>query len=211
MCIRDSLYGVLFGTGLAISGMCNPGKIIGFLALNENWDPSLIFVMVSAVGINLVTFQLILKKRESPVLLGKFPSPKSEFDLPVIVGPCIFGIGWGISGLCPGPGMLNFFILPQGFIFIIALAIGQFIGAKLIVPLLTPAPAQTPTSQPLTQSQQYFWGFGAVSYTHLRAHETSLHLVCRLLLEKKKKTKHQLHTNHPQHQQSSFPHNDPLI
>eukprot|EP00831_Metopus_contortus_P028434 TRINITY_DN23629_c0_g1_i2.p1 TRINITY_DN23629_c0_g1~~TRINITY_DN23629_c0_g1_i2.p1 ORF type:complete len:135 (+),score=28.98 TRINITY_DN23629_c0_g1_i2:57-461(+) len=51
----------------------------------------------------------------------------------------------------------------------------------------------------------------SVSYTHLRAHETSLHLVCRLLLEKKKKTKHQLHTNHPQHQQSSFPHNDPLI
>eukprot|EP00829_Urostomides_striatus_P012910 TRINITY_DN3455_c0_g1_i5.p2 TRINITY_DN3455_c0_g1~~TRINITY_DN3455_c0_g1_i5.p2 ORF type:complete len:142 (-),score=31.87 TRINITY_DN3455_c0_g1_i5:60-485(-) len=123
MCIRDR---------------CNPHKIINFLALDKDWDPSLIFVMASALGINLITFQLILRNMEKPFFLGKFPEIKQEFDVPVIVGPIIFGIGWGISGLCPGPGMLNLFILPQGFAFIISLALGNVIASKIIIPMLTP-------------------------------------------------------------------------
>ncbi len=131
------LIGAIFGTGLAVSGMCNPRKIVGFLTIDpDTWDPSLIFVMVSAVGINLVTFQLILRKAKAPLLQGKFQSPKSEFDVPVIVGPILFGIGWGISGLCPGPGMLNLFMLPQGFLFVAALAAGMQIATRVVVPLL---------------------------------------------------------------------------
>eukprot|EP00829_Urostomides_striatus_P014682 TRINITY_DN441_c0_g1_i5.p1 TRINITY_DN441_c0_g1~~TRINITY_DN441_c0_g1_i5.p1 ORF type:complete len:381 (-),score=68.83 TRINITY_DN441_c0_g1_i5:18-1160(-) len=145
--------GSLFGIGLAVSGMCNPYKIMGFLCLNNNWDPSLIFVMISAIGINLVTFHLILK-REKPLLQGKFPTIKKEFDPQVIIGPTIFGIGWGISGLCPGPGMLGFFILPQGFVFVISLAIGNITATKLILPMFASKPNQqtASTKEPLTKA-----------------------------------------------------------
>ena len=139
--------GAFFGVGLAVSGMCNPSKIVAFLSINDNWDLSLIFVMMSAVGINLVTFQLILRNYEAPVFSGKFPSVKSEFDLPVIVGPILFGIGWGIAGLCPGPGMLGLFLLPQGFLFVAALAIGQVLASKVVLPLMTPRTTGTATEK----------------------------------------------------------------
>ncbi len=150
--VLSYLVGVLFGAGLAISGMCNPRKILGFLTLGDDWDPTLIFVMASAIGINLITFQLILHLRESPVLLPKFASPKKEFDVPVIVGPIIFGIGWGISGLCPGPGMLSLFTIPMGCVFLVCLAAGQLVGDKLVVPLLTPKPTDK-ESQPLANAE----------------------------------------------------------
>jgi uncharacterized membrane protein YedE/YeeE len=141
--VLSLIVGLLFGVGLALSGMCNPKKIVAFLTLDDKWDPSLIFVMISAVGINLITFQLMLHNMEKPKWQGKFPAPKSEFDLPVILGPIIFGLGWGISGLCPGPGMINLLLLPQGFIFILSLALGQMIAGKLIMPFLSPDAGHT--------------------------------------------------------------------
>ena len=134
------ILGVLFGIGLAISGMCNPHKILAFLTLDANWDPSLLFVMISAVGLNLLTFQLIYHYLEKPLLLGKYSTIKSELDWCVIVGPIVFGVGWGVSGLCPGPGILNLFLLPQGFLFILSLSAGQLISGKLILPRFGPEP-----------------------------------------------------------------------
>jgi len=141
------IIGMFFGGGLAVSGMCNPQKIIGFLSIQDGWDLSLIFVMVSAIGINLIAFQLILKFMEKPIFQGKWPTSKNEFDIPVIIGPLIFGLGWGISGLCPGPGILNLFLLPQGFLFVFALACGQLLAGKIILPFLNPPSAAVAESK----------------------------------------------------------------
>ena len=84
-------------------------KIIGFLTLNSDWDPSLMFVMVGALGVNVVTYHFIVK-RDSPLLTENWSLPKTDaIDTRLIVGAGIFGLGWGLSGLCPGPGMIVFF------------------------------------------------------------------------------------------------------
>ena len=104
------VYGLLFGVGLVIAGMCRVSKIIYFLTIDKDlWDPSLAFVMGAAVAINVVTFHLILK-REKPTILEKFELPKNtKIEVKLIAGAAIFGLGWGIGGLCPGPGMVTFF------------------------------------------------------------------------------------------------------
>ena len=95
--------GVIFAVGLALAGMTQPAKIIGFLDVFGNWDPSLVFVLASAVGVYYITFQLVIK-RKSPILAPRFMVPtRSDLDLRLIAGGILFGIGWGISGLCPGP------------------------------------------------------------------------------------------------------------
>ncbi len=100
------LFGVLFAVGLSISGMVNPDKVIGFLDIFGNWDYSLAFVMGGAVGVNLVLFPLILKKK--PILSELFHLPtKSDLESNLIVGSAIFGVGWGVAGVCPGPGIVN--------------------------------------------------------------------------------------------------------
>lgn len=121
------LVGVLFGAGLMISGMCRMSKIIGFLIIDANrWDPSLAFVMVSAVGINLLTFRSILS-RATPVHGVKFEvtNPRANPDAKLVGGAAIFGLGWGLSGLCPGPGMINLFLLTHAVFWILGLAVGQ--------------------------------------------------------------------------------------
>jgi uncharacterized membrane protein YedE/YeeE len=121
--------GLIFGAGLVISGMCRITKIMGFLTINANWDPSLIFVMMSAVAINVVTFNHILTKVPSPTMLppnSKYSvPPRGVIDMRLLGGAAIFGLGWGISGLCPGPGVICFFILDKAFVWVICLAIGQ--------------------------------------------------------------------------------------
>lgn len=97
------LSGILFGIGLALSQMTNPEKVIGFLDLTGNWDPSLIFVMLGALAVTFVGFRFILK-RSAPLYGAKFYLPtKKDIDKPLVTGAAIFGIGWGISGYCPGP------------------------------------------------------------------------------------------------------------
>jgi uncharacterized protein len=97
--------GALFGLGLAISGMMNPAKVIGFLDVAGDWDPTLAFVMGGALLVTIPAFRLILK-RPNPVLTDVFWMPtKNSPDARLVGGAAIFGAGWGLSGFCPGPAV----------------------------------------------------------------------------------------------------------
>lgn len=100
------VVGLLFATGLAISGMTQPQKVIGFLNPWE-WDPSLLFVMLGAVGVHLISYPLI-RRRSSPLLDTKWHVPtRKDVTTRLIVGSALFGIGWGLAGFCPGPALTS--------------------------------------------------------------------------------------------------------
>jgi uncharacterized membrane protein YedE/YeeE len=99
--------GLVFGLGLVIAGMSDPAKVLDFLDLGAiptgGWDPSLAFVMAGAITVTFVGFKLVLR-RPQPMFGGKFHLPtKTEIDARIILGPAIFGVGWGLAGFCPGP------------------------------------------------------------------------------------------------------------
>lgn len=123
--------GLIFGFGLAVSSMINPAKIVGFLDITGNWDPSLAFVMGGAVFVTALTFRLILK-RPKPIFTDIFELPsKVSLDGKLITGAAIFGIGWAMSGLCPGPAISSIGFLDEKLlIFVCTLLIGSFIGKK---------------------------------------------------------------------------------
>ena len=99
------LAGTLFGLGLAISGMMNPAKVVGFLDVAGEWDPTLAFVMGGALLVTVPAFRLILG-RPRPILAGDFALPaKSTLDARLLGGAALFGVGWGLSGFCPGPAV----------------------------------------------------------------------------------------------------------
>ena len=97
--------GTLFGLGLAVSGIMNPQKVIGFLDVAGDWDPTLMFVMGGARLVTIPAFRVILK-RPRPILVDDFALPtKSVLDARLLGGAALFGVGWGLSGFCPGPAM----------------------------------------------------------------------------------------------------------
>jgi uncharacterized membrane protein YedE/YeeE len=97
--------GALFGLGLAISGMVDPAKIIGFLDVAGDWDPTLAFVMGGALLVAIPAFRLILR-RPRPVLADDFELPtKTDVDARLLGGAALFGVGWGLAGFCPGPSV----------------------------------------------------------------------------------------------------------
>ena len=99
------LAGVLFSVGLALAGMTQPQKVIGFLDFFGAWDPSLVFVMVGAIGVHLALRRLVLRRRQ-PVLAVQFEQPqRSDIDGRLLAGSLLFGLGWGIAGFCPGPAL----------------------------------------------------------------------------------------------------------
>jgi uncharacterized protein len=100
------LAGLVFGLGLIVSGMANPAKIHGFLDLAGRWDPSLAFVMTGAIAVGVIAFAMANKRTVS--LIGaemKLPSAR-HIDRRLVVGSALFGIGWGVAGFCPGPGLV---------------------------------------------------------------------------------------------------------
>jgi uncharacterized membrane protein YedE/YeeE len=104
--VSQFAIGVLFGWGLIISGMSNPQKVLGFLDLAGNWDPSLAFVMLGAVLVGLVGFYIV-SKRSQAFFGGALHIPtRRDITRPLIIGSLIFGAGWGIAGFCPGPALV---------------------------------------------------------------------------------------------------------
>lgn len=122
------LSGVLFSFGLGISGMTKPSKVFGFLDLFGNWDPTLIFVMIGAIAVHLVSYQLI-KKMPSPLLATKFQIPsKKEITPALITGAVLFGAGWGLAGYCPGPALVSLATLEfRTLLFVISMIVGMFL------------------------------------------------------------------------------------
>ena len=123
--IFSLLSGIIFGVGLVISGMTNPEKVIGFLNITHNWDASLIFVMGGAIIITAPFFFLLRNRNESALGLSiKLPQDKDN-DRKLIIGSSLFGIGWGLVGLCPGPAVSSLALFePITVIFLIAMLIG---------------------------------------------------------------------------------------
>jgi len=123
--IASLMCGIIFGIGLVISGMTNPEKVIGFLSITHNWDASLIFVMGGAIFITAPMFFCLRKKTIS--LLGmKMILPKiKKIDKKLLLGSVIFGIGWGLVGLCPGPAISSIsFFEPITYIFLLSMILG---------------------------------------------------------------------------------------
>lgn len=103
--LMAALTGILFGLGLAISQMINPDKVISFLNITGDWDPSLALVLAAAVSVSAIGFK-ISKKMDQPWLGYVFSRPtRSDLDARLIVGAALFGIGWGLVGYCPGPAI----------------------------------------------------------------------------------------------------------
>jgi uncharacterized protein len=127
--LTAALAGLLFGTGLTISGMVNPMKVLNFLDLVGTQDFTLIFVMGSGLTTTLVGYQLLFK-RGKPFFTDHFNLPGTTLiDAKLIGGAALFGLGWGISGICPGPAVAGLvFGKSLSFIFVIAMAIGILIA-----------------------------------------------------------------------------------
>jgi uncharacterized membrane protein YedE/YeeE len=101
------VVGLIFAIGLGISGMTRPEKVVGFLDVFGDWDPSLVFVMGGAVVIHFFTYRMITK-RSSPMFAKEWKIPtKSELTPRLIMGSFLFGVGWGLGGYCPGPGLVS--------------------------------------------------------------------------------------------------------
>lgn len=99
------LTGLIFGFGLALSGMTQPEKVLGFLDVAGQWDPSLLFVLGGAVGVTAISFHFILRRKQ-PLLDSRYYfSSETHIDRALVLGAVIFGAGWGIGGYCPGPAV----------------------------------------------------------------------------------------------------------
>jgi uncharacterized protein len=126
--ISSFLIGSIFGFGLAISEMINPTRVIGFLDVTGQWDPTLLAVMGGALLITASLFPLILRRNRA--LLGErlvLPT-KTKMDTPLILGAVIFGIGWGLAGLCPGPALAGLASASPSLAgFVIAMIGGQWL------------------------------------------------------------------------------------
>jgi uncharacterized membrane protein YedE/YeeE len=119
------ISGALFGVGLAIAQMTNPLKVLGFLDVAGDWDPSLAFVMGAAVMVTLVAFRVVLK-RQAPLWDQRFHLPTLvKLDRRLLTGAALFGIGWGLTGYCPGPALATLLSGNQeAWLFVPAMLVG---------------------------------------------------------------------------------------
>ena len=130
--VSEFLVGLLFGLGLILSGMTDPGKVTGFLDLFGLWDPSLALVMGGAIAVGFFAFTLA-KKRTTNFLGGMLRLPaKNQIDKPLIIGSLLFGAGWGLAGFCPGPALVSMASgQPKALIFVLAMLAGM-VGFELM-------------------------------------------------------------------------------
>ncbi|MBP6406031.1 MAG: YeeE/YedE family protein [Proteobacteria bacterium] len=126
--ISEFAVGLLFGIGLILSGMTDPGKVTGFLDLFGQWDPSLALVMGGAIMVGVFAFA-IAKKRTTTFLGGALHLPKStDIDRRLVVGGLVFGAGWGLAGFCPGPALVSLGAgQPKAAVFVVAMLAGMYV------------------------------------------------------------------------------------
>lgn len=124
--LSSLLAGLVFGLGLIVSGMANPAKVLGFLDLAGPWDPSLAFVMAGAIGVGFFAF-LLAKKRRLSLLGAEIKLPASgPVDRRLLAGSLLFGMGWGLAGFCPGPGLVALGMgEPKAAVFVMAMLAGM--------------------------------------------------------------------------------------
>lgn len=124
--ISEFGIGLVFGLGLVISGMTDPGKVLGFLDLAGQWDPSLAFVMSGAILVGTVAFA-VARKRNTSVLGGALQLPPTRhIDRRLVLGSLLFGLGWGIAGFCPGPAIVSLGTgEPKAVVFVLAMLAGM--------------------------------------------------------------------------------------
>ena len=124
--------GIIFGVGLVISGMTNPEKVIGFLSITHNWDASLIFVMGGAIIVTAPFFYLLRNKNKSLLGLDINLHQKKDLDKKLFIGAFLFGSGWGLIGLCPGPAITSIALLNMSSaIFVVSMFTGFYIASKV--------------------------------------------------------------------------------
>jgi len=130
--IAEFVVGLLFGLGLMLSGMTDPGKVIGFLDLFGTWDPSLALVMGGAIMVGFFAFT-VAKKRTSTFLGGAMRLPTSmDMDKKLVIGSLLFGAGWGLAGFCPGPALVSMADgQPKALVFVLAMLVGM-LGFELM-------------------------------------------------------------------------------
>jgi uncharacterized membrane protein YedE/YeeE len=120
------IAGLVFGVGLIVSGMANPAKVLGFLDITGAWDPSLLFVMAGAIAVGAPAYAYMRRKTRS--LLGaplQIPTAR-DIDRRLVFGSLVFGVGWGLAGICPGPALVLIgYGSAQGLVFVIAMLAGQ--------------------------------------------------------------------------------------
>ncbi|MFN5339156.1 MAG: DUF6691 family protein [Burkholderiales bacterium] len=126
--ITEFVAGLLFGLGLLLSGMSDPGKVLGFLDLLGSWDPSLALVMAGAILVGMLAFT-VAKKRTINFLGGALHLPTAnQIDRRLVIGALLFGAGWGLAGFCPGPSLVSMFSgQPKAAVFVLAMVIGMLL------------------------------------------------------------------------------------
>mgnify|MGYP003334424419 CR=1 FL=1 len=128
--LSEAMVGLLFGWGLLLAGMTDPGKVMGFLDLFGRWDPSLALVMGGAIGVALFAF-LYAKKRTHSFLGGLLHLPRNDrIQVRLVLGALIFGVGWGLAGFCPGPGLVTTAMgEPKAVVFVLSMIAGMWLFA----------------------------------------------------------------------------------
>ena len=127
--LAAGLAGIVFGLGLGISQMVNPAKVLAFLDIAGDWDPSLAFVMGGAVVVGFLSFRVVLR-RPAPLLAESFIMPdRTDLDARLLAGAGIFGVGWGLAGFCPGPALGSFaYVSEQTLWFVAAMIVGMIVA-----------------------------------------------------------------------------------
>lgn len=142
--VTEWIAGLLFGFGLILSGMTDPGKVLGFLDLLGEWDPSLMFVMAGAIMVGYCAFSTA-KTRTQSLLGGRLYLPHSQgIDPPLVIGAMLFGAGWGLAGFCPGPAIVS---LASGHLKVVAFVVFMMLGMWLskIIPSVIRTYFQSPS------------------------------------------------------------------
>jgi uncharacterized membrane protein YedE/YeeE len=130
--ISAFVTGLVFAIGLGISGMTDTTKVIGFLTLNTEWNPALMLVMGGAIAVHAVVYRVVTK-RSSPLFTESFSIPsRKDINGQLIGGAVLFGLGWGLGGVCPGPGLVSLFGGDtEMYVFVGMMAVGMFVFQQI--------------------------------------------------------------------------------